>query len=114
MTEAHVVCSNKTDETLPTSIAIVGIPGGLEVRHDQLKELVKSGAIAAYEVRGREVILYWREMTPGQKREFPISLVAAIPGRYSGPASRTYLYYTDEHKQWVDPLHVEIAPKITD
>ena len=32
---------------LPTPVAIIGIPGGLEVRHDQLKELVKAGTIAA-------------------------------------------------------------------
>jgi len=32
------------------TVAIVGLPGGLEPRHDQLKELVKAGRIAAYEV----------------------------------------------------------------
>ena len=50
-------------------------------------------------------------MAAGQQREFPLSLVAAIPGSYSGPASRAYLYYTDEHEQWADPLHVEISAK---
>jgi len=111
VTEVRVRLENKTEEAIPTPIAIIGIPGGLEVRHDQLKELVKSKQVAAYEVRGREVILYWRDMAAGQQREFPLSLVAAIPGSYSGPASRAYLYYTDEHKQWADPLHVEISAK---
>jgi hypothetical protein len=113
VTEARVVCTNRADETIPTPIAIIGIPGGLEVRHDQLKELVKSGKIATYEVRGREVILYWREMTAGKKHDLLISLVAAVPGQYTGPASRAYLYYTDEHKQWADPVSVEIAPRQT-
>jgi hypothetical protein len=90
-------------------MAIVGIPGGLEVRHDQLKELVKAGTIAAYEVKGREVVLYWRVLEAEQRVELPLSLVAAIPGTYTGPASRAYLYYTDEHKQWVDGLNVEIT-----
>ncbi|MBT4863664.1 MAG: A-macroglobulin complement component, partial [Planctomycetaceae bacterium] len=111
VTEAQVKVENKTEEAIPTPIAIIGIPGGLEVRHDQLKELVKSKQVAAYEVRGREVILYWRDMAAGEQREFPLSLVAAIPGSYSGPPSRAYLYYTDEHKQWSDPLHVEISAK---
>ena len=111
VTEAQVKVENKTQEAIPTPIAIIGIPGGLEVRHDQLKELVKSKQVAAYEVRGREVILYWRYMAAGEQREFPLSLVAAIPGIYSGPASRAYLYYTDEHKQWAEPLHVEISAK---
>jgi hypothetical protein len=50
-------------------------------------------------VRGREVILYWRDMQPNQKIEIPLSVVGAVPGTYTGPASRTYLYYTDEFKQ---------------
>ncbi len=108
VTEAQVVCENTSQETVPTPVAIIGIPGGLEVRHDQLKELVKSKKIAAYEVLGREVVLYWREMQAGQKVTMPLSLVAAIPGEYTAPASRAYLYYTDEHKQWVDPLKVVV------
>ena len=43
ITEAVVSIANKSDQVIPTPVAIVGIPGGLEVRHDQLKELVKSG-----------------------------------------------------------------------
>ena len=34
------------DDALSEGVDIVGIPGGLEVRHDQLKELVKAGTIA--------------------------------------------------------------------
>ena len=100
--------TNKTDKAIPTPVAIVGLPGGLEPRHDQLKELVKAETIAAYEVIGREVVLYWRELKAGQKVELPLSLVAAVPGTYTGPASRAYLYYTDEYKTWVPGLHVAI------
>ena len=103
--------TNRSAETLPTPIAIVGLPGGLEVRHDQLKELVKAARIAAYEVRGREVILYWRDIQPNQTIEVPLSLTAAIPGDYTGPASRAYLYYTDEFKQWLPGMKVSITAK---
>jgi hypothetical protein len=109
--EANVTIENREEDAIiPTPIAIIGIPGGLEVRHDQLKELVKSEQIAAYEVIGRDVVLYWRDMQAGKKIELPISLVAAIPGTYTGPASRAYLYYTDEYKDWSDPLKVTITP----
>jgi uncharacterized protein YfaS (alpha-2-macroglobulin family) len=111
VTEAQVTVVNRTGKAIPTPVAIVGIPGGLEVRHDQLKELVRAKRIAAYEVRGREVILYWRAMDAGQKIELPISLVAAIPGTYTAPASRAYEYYADEYKDWAGPLRVAIAPK---
>ncbi|MCZ6794781.1 MAG: A-macroglobulin complement component, partial [Planctomycetota bacterium] len=109
VTEAQVAVENRSDEAVPMPVAVIGIPGGLEVRHDQLKELVKAGRLAAYEVRGREVVLYWRSFARKERRELPLSFVAAVPGSYTGPASRAYLYYTDEHKHWVEPLRVEIS-----
>jgi len=50
-------------------------------------------------------------MTANQTVEIPLSLLAAVPGTYTGPASRAYLYYADEHKQWVDGLKVNIVPR---
>lgn len=110
-TEANVTVINKEKAVVPTPVAIIGLPGGLEPRHDQLKELVKKGKIDAYEVRGREVVLYWRTLDADAKVDIPLSLIAAVPGTYTGPASRAYLYYTDENKQWVDGLAVEITAK---
>src|SRR5436309_3870261 len=111
VTEAVVSIANKSDQAIPTPVAIVGIPGGLEVRHDQLKELIKSGRIDAYEVIGREVVLYWRYLKAKDKFDVPLSLVAAIPGSYTGPASRAYPYYTDEFKNWAPGLKVSITPR---
>jgi hypothetical protein len=111
LTEARLKIANASDETVPNPIAIVGIPGGLEVRHDQLKELVKSGRIAAFEVLGRDLVLYWRSFAANEQVELPISVVAAIPGTYTGPASRAYLYYTDEDKIWKDGLQIEITQR---
>ena len=111
VTEATVSITNKSDDAIPTPVAIVGIPGGLEVRHDQLKELVKSGKIDAYEVIGREVILYWRGLKAKARFDIPLSLVAAVPGTYTGPASRAYLYYTDEFKNWAPAMKVSITPR---
>jgi uncharacterized protein YfaS (alpha-2-macroglobulin family) len=110
-TEANVTVINKTAEAIPTPVAIIGLPGGLEPRHDQLKELVKKGKIDSYEVLGREVVLYWRSLPANARVEVPISAIAAVPGTYTGPASRAYLYYTAEHKRWVDGTQIEIAAK---
>jgi uncharacterized protein YfaS (alpha-2-macroglobulin family) len=111
VTEVEVSVTNAAKEAIPTPVAIIGIPGGLEVRHDQLKELKKAGTIAAYEVIGREVVLYWRALKAKQVVRLPLSLVAAIPGTYTGPASRAYEYYADEYKQWTPGMKVEIVPR---
>ncbi|OGQ91262.1 MAG: A-macroglobulin complement component [Deltaproteobacteria bacterium RIFOXYA12_FULL_58_15] len=111
VTEVDVEVQNIANETIPTPVAIIGIPGGLEVRHDQLKELKKAGRIAAYEVIGRDVVLYWRELAAKKQVKLPISVVAAIPGTYTGPASRAYEYYADEYKQWTAGMKVEITAR---
>jgi len=109
--EATARVTNLTDTQLPTVVAIVGVPGGLEPRIDQLKELVKAKTIDAYEIMGRDVVLYWRGMTPKQQLRVPVSLVAAVPGKYVGPASRAYLYYGNENKAWVDGLKADVSAK---
>ena len=111
ITEERVQVDNRTDRDAASPIAIIGIPGGLEVRHDQLKELVKAGKIDAYEVNGREVVLYWRNMKANSGADLSLSLTAAVPGTYTAPASRTYEYYTDEFKQWVEGSTVTITAK---
>ncbi|MEX1017540.1 MAG: MG2 domain-containing protein [Phycisphaeraceae bacterium] len=113
VTEARVTVTNTTDDAVAMPIAIVGIPGGMEVRHDQLAELVDAERIAAYEVApgGRNVVLYWRGFEAGEQVSLPLDLVAAIPGQYTAPASRAYLYYTDEHRTWAPGVAATIAPR---
>ncbi|MCA8920750.1 MAG: A-macroglobulin complement component [Planctomycetes bacterium] len=110
-TELTVTVTNTTAEGLPMTMAIVGIPGGMEARPEQLEELKRAGRIDFVETRAREVILYWRDLEPNQEVVLPLSLVAQIPGRYTAPPSRAYLYYTDEHKQWIPGPQVEIKPR---
>ncbi|MBI5369326.1 MAG: A-macroglobulin complement component, partial [Planctomycetes bacterium] len=106
--EVAVELASRSKEGLPMAVAIIGLPGGLEARVDQLKELVKSGVVDFYETRGREVILYKRCLKPEETVKVTLSCVAAVPGRYTGAASRAYLYYTDGDKQWTDGLKVTV------
>ena len=43
-----------------------------------------------------------------------VDLVCDVPGEYRGPASRGYLYYTSDHKHWVEPLAIKIRPAAPD
>jgi len=110
VTECEVSVRNLRDERVASPVAIVGLPGGCEPRHEQLKEMVAAGRIAAYEIRGAELICYWRTLNAGAEVTLPVELVAAVPGTYTAPASRAYLYYEDEHKHWIAPLALAIAP----
>lgn len=101
---------NTTDQGQPMTVAIVGLPGGVEPRAEELDELREAGRFDFYELRGREVVFYWRTLPPRWVHQVDFHVTASISGKYTGPASRAYLYYTAEQKQWIDPLSVEIKP----
>lgn len=93
------------------TVAVIGLPGGLAIPEDagQLKALAQASKISAWELRGRELILYWRDLAPDAKNTVELDLVCRLPGVYRGPASRAYLYYDADHKSWVEPLNIRIA-----
>ena len=55
------------------------------------------------------MILYFRAMPPGASKDIPLELMATVPGTFTSPASRAYLYYTNEHKHWVEPTTVTVT-----
>jgi uncharacterized protein YfaS (alpha-2-macroglobulin family) len=101
------------------AVAVVGLPAGLSLPEDfkQLKQMClvpedgSRSSLSAFEVLGRELVLYWRDLAPEQNIELNLDLISRVPGNYSGQASRAYLYYNPELKHWVEPLKVAITPK---
>jgi hypothetical protein len=115
---------NKTGQGQGMAVAIIGLPGGISLPEDmkQLKGFMhprskdaKAGEVSRYisfyEVRGRELILYWRDLAKDEKIEIGLDLICRVPGEYRGPASRAYLYYNAKDKFWTEPLQVQIKPK---
>ncbi|OWK38899.1 hypothetical protein FRUB_06404 [Fimbriiglobus ruber] len=107
-----VTLENSQRQGQGMAVAVVGLPAGLKVPTDmkQLTDLREKQQISYFEIRGRELILYWRELAPEQKIALTVDLVCDVPGRFRGPASRAYLYYNADHKHWVEPLSIKIEP----
>jgi uncharacterized protein YfaS (alpha-2-macroglobulin family) len=105
----EVQVANATDRALPMTVAVVGLPAGMEFRPEQLDALRQSGALDGYEIRPRELVCYWRSLTPKKTAIVPLDLTAAVPGRFTAPASRAYLNDTPERKHWIAPLAIEIT-----
>lgn len=105
-----VVVTNTTDAPVPTPIAVIGLPAGLEVPTRVLEDLQKAEAFASWELKGRELVLYWRGLSPLASSRLTLDLVARTPGRSTGPASRANPYYTPQQKRWAAPLTIDIPP----
>ena len=93
----------------PTTVAVLGLPAGLEFQLNQLEDLVRSGTIDYYETRAREVICYWRTLAPSEQVRLTLDLIAAVPGSFTGPPPRVYLHDDPERKSENAPLSVEIT-----
>ncbi|NOS92261.1 MAG: TonB-dependent receptor plug domain-containing protein [Cyclobacteriaceae bacterium] len=100
--------TNKTNEELPMTLAVIGIPAGLSAQPWQLKELQEKGVFDFYEITKNKLILYYRQMAPQQTNTINLDLKAEIPGRYTGAASSAFLYYNNEYKKWVAGETIEI------
>jgi hypothetical protein len=116
----QVTVENTADKGQGMVTAIIGIPAGLNLPEnlEQLKTYARlrnngteAGKIAFFEVKGRELVLYWRQMGPKEKIELPIDLICRVPGEYRGPASRAYVYYNADTKHWINPVMMAVKPK---
>jgi hypothetical protein len=113
----NVKLENVSGKGQGMAVAIIGLPAGLRLPDDfaQLKDLArprddgtKPGRIGAFEVRGRELVLYWRDLAPDAAIDLSIDVRAQTPGEYHGPACRAYLYYNPDVKYWTIPLAATI------
>jgi hypothetical protein len=101
-----------------TTIAVVGLPAGLalptdlkQLRHYLQTEDDQQPRLGAFEVRGRDLVLAWRDLPVGKKIELPIDLICRVPGSYRGSAGQAYLTADPERKHWSEPLRMTIRPR---
>ncbi len=92
--------TNKKNEEVPSTMAIIGIPAGFTFQPWQLKELQEKKVFDYYEIVGNNIAVYYRGMGPKEVKEINLDLKAEMPGVYDAPASSAYLYYTNEFKTW--------------
>lgn len=99
---------NTTNEGLPSTMAVIGIPAGCAFQPWQLKEMMDKKLFDFYEIKGNNLIAYYRQMKPSEKIELNFDLRAEIPGNYCANASAGYLYYTNEFRDWEKGLTLNI------
>lgn len=106
-----VALENSTGADVPTPIVRLGLPAGCELPTRVLEDLQRSGRFDHWELQGRDLVLYWRQMPARSERTFVLDLVARVPGTSSGAASRAWPYYAPTRHRWAAPLEIEIRAK---
>lgn len=93
----------------PLCVAVIGIPGGLSLLPWQLKELCDKKIVEDLKVLDGRLVLYFRQMKPGETKTIALDLKGEVPGIYEAPASCAYLYYNDENRCWIRGERVRVA-----
>ena len=101
--------ANRTAEVVPDPIARIGLPAGLSPRREQLEDLKARGEIAFFELRPREVTLYWDGVAANEAHTVSLDLQATAAGRFTAPASSAYPYYDDQARAWQPGVEVEVG-----
>lgn len=103
-----VTLENGTGDDAATPIVRLGLPAGCELPTRVLEDLQRSGQFDHWELQGRDLVLYWRQLPARSERTFVLDLVARVPGTSSGAASRAWPYYAPTRHRWAAPLQLEI------
>jgi uncharacterized protein YfaS (alpha-2-macroglobulin family) len=86
----------------------LGVPPGFTVLTEDLARLVEQGAIARYEVTGRQIIVYLEDFAYGEPLAFSYRLRARFPMRAQTPPSSAYDYYNPADTTVRAPLEVTV------
>ena len=99
---------NTVSAPVASPLLMVGIPAGLSPQPWQLKELKDKNLIAYYEIFDGYLVFYFNELAANEVKNIHLDLKADIAGTFEAPASKAYLYYTNEWKQWSQPERIKV------
>jgi uncharacterized protein YfaS (alpha-2-macroglobulin family) len=101
----------KYNEQKPTYMVIIdlGIPAGFQVIPDAFDKLVSEKVIEKYTLTGRQIILYFGSIKPGQEVEFSYQMKAKYPIKVKTPVSQVYEYYSPQNRTKTRPVELTVT-----
>jgi uncharacterized protein YfaS (alpha-2-macroglobulin family) len=94
--------------TAEMTIVDLGIPPGFDVLPEYFQGLKDEGMIERYSITGRQVILYFREISSKQPIVFTYELRAKFPVKAKTPKSTAYQYYEPEIRAEAQPVEIKV------
>lgn len=92
-----VTLTYNRSENAPMTLVDLGIPPGFEIEATSFRELVGTGVITKFEVKGQQVSLYFDSIPgDGQLTKFSYQLRAKYPVKVQAPPNVAYQYYEPE------------------
>jgi len=91
------------DGGLGMIVSIVRIPSCLQVDFNFLEGLKRNKFVDFYEVKNfnSEIVLYWRQMRPGETKTLSVDLIQRYSGTCLQKPHNAYPYYNNDQPVWI-------------
>jgi len=100
--------TNRANVTAPMVLLTLPVPAGFAADTDALQRHVDAGAIDRFQLMGRGIVIYLRELPAGQPLELPYTLRATLPVQVTAAAGRAYEYYDPARQGRSEPVRLTV------
>jgi uncharacterized protein YfaS (alpha-2-macroglobulin family) len=106
---ATVVVTNNTANKQNMIMVTVGLPPGFQVATEDLDQYKASGVLSAYEMTGKQLMLYLSSLPASGTQTFKYRLQATMPVTASDGGSEVYLYYQPKQRSSASAVTLQVA-----
>jgi hypothetical protein len=110
---ATVVVTNNTASVQNMIMVTLGLPPGFQVTTDDLEKYKTSKVLSAYEITGKQLILYLSALPASGTQTFKYRLQATMPVTASDGGSEVYLYYQPKQRSAAKAATLRVAEVAT-
>ncbi|WP_437878857.1 MG2 domain-containing protein [Sorangium sp. So ce513] len=97
---ASVNVKNLTNAAQNMILVTVGLPPGFQVLTEDLQAYIAAGELSRFELTGKQLILYVKELAAGRAASFNYRLQATMPVRAEDGGAEAHPYYQPEQQSF--------------
>lgn len=108
---ASVNVRNTTSSTQSMVLVTVGLPPGFQILTEDLQAYITAGQLSKFEMTGKQLILYIKEIAAGGAAAFEYRLQATMPVRAEDGGAEAHPYYQPEQKSFSGAQTLQVMPE---
>ncbi|WP_437942506.1 MG2 domain-containing protein [Sorangium sp. So ce341] len=105
---ASVDVRNTTSSAQSMILVTVGLPPGFQVLTEDLQQYIAAGQLSRFEITGKQLILYVKEIPAGGAASFDYRLQATMPVRAEDGGAEVHPYYQPEQQSFSGAQVLEV------
>ncbi|XXX82437.1 MG2 domain-containing protein [Sorangium sp. So ce134] len=105
---ASVDVKNTTNSAQSMVLVTVGLPPGFQLLTEDLQQYIAAGQLSKFEITGKQLILYVKEIPGGGAARFDYRLQATMPVRAEDGGAEVHPYYQPEQQSFSGAQVLEV------